>query len=971
MKKRFILRKRLGYAILFVLGTGLGSLPVYAQSNPNADVPSPQAWSFMRYGNTPVNYYTGTVTAEIPLYSYRDRDFDFPLSLKYASNGLLPNKPAGTYGNDWFLNAGGMISRTVKGLPDDMDTEMFIDNNVFSVNLKGFYYYHHKKVSEDFGSRLIDRVPSGGFFPFFCIYYSLNGDYYDTEPDVFHFNFGGYSGSFQLGANGEVYVYNTNAGKGVIRIEKIQLGGLNNSYIVMRTGDGYTYTFGGDRSNIEYSYVENLHYYDRHETVTSWYLSEIKAPNGRKIVLNYENDVPEMRLCSPVVENVKMRWSGRNGSGFQDYGPVEPKYVCIKPALLSSIDIDGKVSIGFRYEEKEEEKTENNMKLSRDKKLASLSVTEQLSGKKGMLRYCDFYYCYPSSGNPRLFLEKVHVSGEGDYRMEYYYLDRFCPWTGTFAIDHWGYYNRVGNREIPAVLNLSNYAETINGTSRNPSGEESKYGMLRKLVYPTQGYTLFEYEPHDYSRKVVRELPTAFRPALVNCDLAEAGGVRIRKITDYPAGEGEGITRELTYRISPTMSSGILLHFPRYCMYCYIDKGIGYTECYQQSLCFNYNALDNTPIGYRNVCEKRGDGSAIEYVYSDYGLIPDQIGDTEVHQLFNQSSEVWRITNHFDYYMNLTMEPVSMHNQRGKLIAKKMTDTRGKLLHKEEYVYGRKPLACQKSVKVTGHIYYTVHTPVEDYTLDKLVKTDYYGPDSVVQETSRQYNTLGQLIATETINSDGLRQREEALYIPDIPSASRTEAENKLLADNRIDIPVETKTKVRRGDGAEQLSSRIRTLFGSFGNLILPSEIRVADIRQPDAENKQLTYTAYDNYGNPLEYRTAEGLITVCIWGYRGLYLVACIENTTLEKVKTIAGLSGIGTTPLPGGLNEVQEQALRQITEAQVTTWEYRPFVGLISETGPDGKKAGYEYDAYGRLIRVEDGEGHVKEMYWYHVKK
>ena len=53
--------------------------------------PTPQTWSFIRYGNTPVNYYTGTAQADVLLYEYSDPDFQFSLSAGMLPTDSCPN----------------------------------------------------------------------------------------------------------------------------------------------------------------------------------------------------------------------------------------------------------------------------------------------------------------------------------------------------------------------------------------------------------------------------------------------------------------------------------------------------------------------------------------------------------------------------------------------------------------------------------------------------------------------------------------------------------------------------------------------------------------------------------------------------------------------------------------------------------------------------------------------------------------
>ena len=64
-------------------------------------------------------------------------------------------------------------------------------------------------------------------------------------------------------------------------------------------------------------------------------------------------------------------------------------------------------------------------------------------------------------------------------------------------IDHWGYYNFSGTNNqslIPGPLYTGG-----SQTTRDGSFYASTLGALRRIHYPTGGFTEFVYEPHDYS----------------------------------------------------------------------------------------------------------------------------------------------------------------------------------------------------------------------------------------------------------------------------------------------------------------------------------------------------------------------------------------------------------------------------------------------------------------------------------------
>jgi len=55
-------------------------------------------------------------------------------------------------------------------------------------------------------------------------------------------------------------------------------------------------------------------------------------------------------------------------------------------------------------------------------------------------------------------------------------------------------------------------------------------------------------------------------------------------------------------------------------------------------------------------------------------------------------------------------------------------------------------------------------------------------------------------------------------------------------------------------------------------------------------------------------------------------------------------------------------------LSNAMVTTYTYKPLVGLTSSTDPNGIPTYYEYDAFGRLIIVRDIDNNIVKNYDYH---
>src|SRR5690606_34586930 len=98
---------------------------VLSQSPTNAKFPkiippSPTVASLMHFEEMPVDHYTGQPDISIPIFSKQLRpDLTLPIALKYSSLGIRVSERSGWTGTGWSLEAGGTISRTVRGIPDD------------------------------------------------------------------------------------------------------------------------------------------------------------------------------------------------------------------------------------------------------------------------------------------------------------------------------------------------------------------------------------------------------------------------------------------------------------------------------------------------------------------------------------------------------------------------------------------------------------------------------------------------------------------------------------------------------------------------------------------------------------------------------------------------------------------------------------------------------------------------------------
>lgn len=90
--------------------------------------PSPNAASIQKFGNIPVSHSTGIPEISIPLYNYDVGEFQFPISLAYHAGGVKVEETASNVGIGWALQAASVISRTVRGTYDELVLGGFINS---------------------------------------------------------------------------------------------------------------------------------------------------------------------------------------------------------------------------------------------------------------------------------------------------------------------------------------------------------------------------------------------------------------------------------------------------------------------------------------------------------------------------------------------------------------------------------------------------------------------------------------------------------------------------------------------------------------------------------------------------------------------------------------------------------------------------------------------------------------------------
>jgi hypothetical protein len=97
----------------------------------------------------------------------------------------------------------------------------------------------------------------------------------------------------------------------------------------------------------------------------------------------------------------------------------------------------------------------------------------------------------------KLKLKSIQKAGENKHGFEYYNEDLPYPNRLSDYTDHWGYYSGSGGK-YPADPTFG----FTQGADKTPVFSNVVQGILKKVTYPTGGYTIYEYESNRFKETV-------------------------------------------------------------------------------------------------------------------------------------------------------------------------------------------------------------------------------------------------------------------------------------------------------------------------------------------------------------------------------------------------------------------------------------------------------------------------------------
>jgi YD repeat-containing protein len=159
-------------------------------------------------------------------------------------------------------------------------------------------------------------------------------------------------------------------------------------------------------------------------------------------------------------------------------------------------------------------------------------------------------------------------------------------------------------------------------------------------------------------------------------------------------------------------------------------------------------------------------------------------------------------------------------------------------------------------------------------------------------------------------------------------------------------------------------SSKINYSTAFAGNVsYLPQTITTS--KGNNALEARVRYNAYDEFSKPLEVQQENGTIISYIYGYNQTLPVAKLENMAYGSIPAnlitaIQSATNTGTeASVITALNALRTNV--NLANAMITTFTYKPLIGVSTITDPKGDTITYEYDSFGRLSTVKDKNGNI----------
>jgi YD repeat-containing protein len=878
--------------------------------------------------------YTGGLTLSLPIYTLKGSDLQIPISIAYtAANGVRPSDPNTVVGMDWTLMAGGSISRTVRGLPDE-SAYGYIGTHLEGVAVVNDFNSPNTTATLNFNSHYRSGQPP-----------------LDGEPDLFNLSTPYFSVQFTLDQNGQPVFSGGSTGL------KINHQLYDNTLVAEQTGftvidpQGTQYIFGmqpGGRELTTTTFFGTSMQY-----VSTWYLEKIITLNSKDVV-NFTYQMGQDETIYTYECN-KQYTSAFASAGFPNNPPTGSSGVQALGSTIATIAYNGPLFVktittklgeaDFTYTPISDPYNQCNPPL-----LTAITIKELdpiSNANSTVLQTYNFSYSevydavVPPSPPPlvlnalywiyyRRTLNTITVTGNTSatsapltlYSLKYYQGQELASRATPQYCDYWGYQNNVNKIFVDIDNDDQYYFTNPDGTRQPasfvPTGSTQPVPMaanfaLQELDQLGGSKTVFNYQQNDYYNGSAN---------------VAAGGTRVSSIVrTLPT--GESLTTSYSYNDAGGHSTGQLW-----------SDLYRHVLLYTTNLCCNVttDAVSTSPygisddmgvmLGYSSVKVTEPNGGYTISNFSNFSDYPDIIPTQSFFGFLNYSAA---------YQFSVSEQLSSFSYKRGRLLSNAIYKANGDMISQDVNTYGTvdpgspppviKAIGIQEMTWfITTAVYAGVniyHSNIEDWRLQQTVHKDYdqQNPLQSLQTTTVYAYAADnrQVHSISTTDSKGQSYVKTFYYandagIPMVTSSEQT-AINGLVAANAVGVVIH-QTENRNGTIRQLHNSFTSVPVNTIAGIYLTSSSTYAAstlIRQQqfsyDASSSQLT-TFSDAGGKP----------TAISYAYNLSYPVVSVVNAVNTQTLVNQIVPNQGQLSMMANNNAFQQQLFTTYAPGTIT---------------------------------------------------
>lgn len=914
---------------------------------------SPNAWSLQKFGDYQVNLATGIPSIPIPLFTVQNGSLSMPITLNYHAAGFKMSEQASWVGWGFSLDIGASLNRTVQGLRDD----------------DGGYLTNPITASRDFCLSSTD-FQYGQF---------VLSNVIDTQPDIFSYSLPSKSGKFILGQNGDLPFKIPNY---PIQIAYSADPIIHTFHLI--NDDGIAYSFEDtERQTVTNTTVGQRSY------ITSWLLTQVRSANSDDFInYSYQDGGTQFLSERQWFSSVIYDPIPQSGGYYTKSTEFEPKNTVV------NTDIEQWNLHKITYTNGEIEFIQSNvgerLDLTSSRYLKQINIYNYENGIKSLFKVIKFTHSYFMKGSSkvRLKLDKITITDQLNSTVEEYSFDY---WTNTISWnetsdnekkDFFGYYNGKLNTHLIPVSSYEGLSIVGGAADRSTVDTYMKEGVLKRIIFPTKGYTEFDYETNKYNNGINDVFGGGLRVKSIK---SFSGGNTLLKRYEYSSSAGVGVGRLTTLWSFATATA------PNIQRLFYRDTGgtnnasATQASFTQSGGAVDLNTMDAAPIYYTTVSEFFEDASdpvkngknvytfdfrqdqvvnSPNYTYRD--VQPWKRGNLLTKTTYDKDNNiVATLNNNYQELLDTTCTAAAFVNTP--------------YLHQGSIPRGTTPCPStflNYATGIIGDFPEMVYASVNYNTGINLISTVTNQVDNVSTVQTTTYTDElypAQIQAYDSKTDDS--KTEAFIYPSDTTYSSNAVVQEMLLRNQRSQaLEIELKETISSTTSTIYKEKKVFDFFSGanprgFSNNILIKELWLAP--KADTLEKRVTFTDYATNGNPLTYVVDDMPISL-VWGYNDALLLAEIKNAT--KSQTDAGLSTAGiavnnmsVTELSGGQLTQLQNLRNALPNARVSWYSYRPQIGLSGMVTPNGLVSRFVYDKLNRLRTIKDHNGYLTDLYNY----